>query len=314
MNNVYDEIKRTLLNVATAYDNAGSLNGLNHQSEVVFALDQVKKALAKEKNRAGFATNAFRKEPSSIASAYVSAASMGLSLNPSLRQAYLIPRDGRWIVDPGYQGYVHLAAKNSGLVNCWAEVVFAGDTFTPLGRTQRPIHEFDPFVEKRGELRGAYAVAILANGQEMVEFLPKETIARIKACSHGSGSGYSPWNADKWEQDMIRKSALKRLIAGGGCVNSFVSNTALMNAIQLSDNNYEDVHIEAPKPIALPSPAELEAKFGADKEFLSFCDAVIERCVATNGKNQGIELIADRFGDEAKAFFIPRLDKAFEGA
>ena len=139
-----------------------------------------------------------------------------LGLEPGTEQFYLTIRKERGVPKvlgiPGYQGLIELMYRAGAVASVVAEVVYTGDTFDYVpGRDERPIHRIDWDAEDRGQLRLAYAYAVMKGGAtSKVVVLNKADIARIKKASQGATSEYSPWvtnPAAMWLKSTVRQLA-----------------------------------------------------------------------------------------------------------
>jgi recombination protein RecT len=146
--------------------------------------------------------------PDSIRNAVVNVALCGVTLNPALKLAYLVPRKGKCTLDISYMGMIELTL-NSGLVkDINADVICVNDEFqAEKGTNQYLRHK--AAMKDRGEMIGAYAIATLQNGEHHFEIITAEEIEKIKKTSEGLKSEYSPWKT--WEAEMWKKTAVKRL-------------------------------------------------------------------------------------------------------
>ena len=139
-----------------------------------------------------------------------------LGLEPGTEQFWLTVRKERGVPKvlgiPGYQGLIELMYRAGAVASVVAEVVYTGDTFDYVpGRDERPIHRIDWDAEDRGQLRLAYAYAVMKDGAtSKVVVLNKADIARIKKASQGATSEYSPWvtnPAAMWLKSTVRQLA-----------------------------------------------------------------------------------------------------------
>lgn len=146
----------------------------------------------------------------SLRAAFLNVAGMGLTLNPAMKLAYLVPREGRACLDISYIGLVHVATESGSVVAVKAEVVRAHDHFEFHGPFQAPLHQYDPFApnETRGEIIGAYCLARLPDGTAVVDTMNRETLDKIRASSKTSDKASNPWN--KWYDEMAKKAVIKR--------------------------------------------------------------------------------------------------------
>ncbi len=145
--------------------------------------------------------------PDSLRNAVINIASVGLSLSPAMKLAYLVPRDGKACLDISYIGLIKIATDSGSVLAVKAEVVHENDGFEYLGPFSMPIHKFSPFAsaEDRGDVIGAYVIAKLANGITQIETLSIEEIEKIRAKSKAKSG---PWF--DWFTEMVKKAAIKR--------------------------------------------------------------------------------------------------------
>jgi recombination protein RecT len=159
---------------------------------------------------------AARNNPAAFFQALLDAARLGLE--PGTEQYYLTPRKNKnnggreeILGIPGYQGYIELMYRAGAISSVVAEVVYTGDKFSYLpGRDERPQHEIDWDSDNRGELRLAYAYAVMKDGAtSRVVVLNRKAIDRVKRSSQGADSDYSPWKAHA--EAMWLKTAVRQL-------------------------------------------------------------------------------------------------------
>lgn len=139
-----------------------------------------------------------------------------LGLEPGTNQFWLIPRKDRGVAKVqgivGYEGLIELIYRAGAVSSIIAEVVYVNDRFSYMpGRDDRPQHEIDWDSSDRGDLRLAYAYAIMKDGAvSKVVVLNRADIERIKRSSQGADSKYSPWvnhEAAMWLKSTVRQLA-----------------------------------------------------------------------------------------------------------
>ena len=130
----------------------------------------------------------------------------GVTLNPALHQAFLVPRKGKVCLDISYRGLVKIATESGGVIDVDATVVHEEDEFYyEMGLN--PVLSHIPFIDgDPGAFKFVYAVAILHNGIKKFIVLAKDEIEKVKATS-AAKSG--PWL--DWYEEMARKTAVKKL-------------------------------------------------------------------------------------------------------
>lgn len=157
--------------------------------------------------------------PSSIMDAMINVAAVGLSLNPAEKLAYLVPRDGRCVLDISYQGLLKIATDTGSIMWGRAELVYDGDTFTYNGPAALPCHVADAFDHRRGTpegFRGVYCIAKTKEGDYLIDTMPAEEVFRVRDCSAAYakyGRSDTPNKAGPWVTffgEMAKKTMIKR--------------------------------------------------------------------------------------------------------
>lgn len=148
-------------------------------------------------------------DPASIRNCIVNVALTGLTLNPVLKLAYLVPRKGKMILDPSYMGLINVLVTSGAAKKIEADVVYENDHFEYEKGTASFI-KHKPVLKDCGQVIAAYAIAMLPNGETQFEVIGREDLEKIKKSSEavkgGKGSPY-----DAWEGEMFRKAPVKRL-------------------------------------------------------------------------------------------------------
>lgn len=182
----------------------------------------------------------------SLAQAFTSLAATGLTLNPIEKQAYLVPRKGRVILDISYLGMVRMAQYSGAVQWATAEIVYSNDHFEYNGIANLPLHRFDPFatVSDRGEFRGVYCIAKLADGSYMVDTMSAEKVFKIRATSDAYKKGKGPWV--DWFEEMVRKSVIRQAAPGWPRMNRTIFAQLMAS---------EDTEEDEVKPTPTPAPA-----------------------------------------------------------
>ena len=146
----------------------------------------------------------------SLQNAIINVAAIGISLNPALKHAYLVPRDKMVCLDVSYMGLLHLAMQSGAIEWGQAKLVYSNDVYTNNGIDKAPTHNQNTFGDK-GQIIGVYCVVKLKNGDFITEEMDMDAINKVKATSKslsGAGAKYSPWNT--FPEEMIRKTVVKR--------------------------------------------------------------------------------------------------------
>lgn len=179
---------------------AQQVSGLDFNREAMFATQ----ALVGNQFLAKVANN----NPDSVRMAVINVAAVGLTLNPAQGLAYLVPRDGRVLLDISYRGLIRIAMDEGAIQAAKAELVYEQDQFRYRGPFKEPDHECDPFAEDRGKRRGVYCVARLPDGGVMTEVMSEQDIQAVMQTSESAIKGKGPWVS--FPGEMAKKAVVKR--------------------------------------------------------------------------------------------------------
>lgn len=152
--------------------------------------------------------------------AVLNVAQTGLSLNPVLKYAYLVPRSvnqgGQWIIEtylePSYMGLCKLVTDSGSAKSIVSHLVYDGDDFeVSLGTSTDILHKPK---YKTKEITHVYVVSVLSDGAKMVDVMTKSDIDDIRERSES----YKAFKANKikscvWASDygeMARKTVIRR--------------------------------------------------------------------------------------------------------
>ena len=159
-------------------------------------------------------------EPQSIVNSIKNISLVGLTLNPAMKYAYLVPRNGKCTLDISYVGMIKLLTDAGTVKNITADVVYQSEVDNGRfdyrkGSDPYLKHKPDVFTSEKskGALVGAYAIAYFRDGGCQFEIMGKEEIDKIKNFSESYKNEktrkYSPW--ENWEPEMWKKTVLRRL-------------------------------------------------------------------------------------------------------
>lgn len=166
-------------------------NQMIFQQEALFAMQSL---LAND-----YLASCALNNPISFKLAMAQIATAGLTLNPSMGLAYLVPREGKVIADISYRGLMKIATDSRAVNLIVAEAVYSHDRFIYRGSNAEPVHDFDPFMTKaeRGEFRGVYVKAYLTMGTLLVRAVSAEEVYAARDLSSAWASGRTgkrgPW-------------------------------------------------------------------------------------------------------------------------
>lgn len=245
----------------------------------------------------------------SLKDAIINIAAIGLSLNPILKQAYLIPRkfSGKMEVclDPSYQGLIFLATSSGSILWAKAELVYEKDDFEFLGVNVPPRHKIKDIFGDRGPIVGGYVIAKMPSQDVLIEFMSIKEIHMIrdrseswKAFKEGRIKS-TPWFTD--EPEMDKKTLLRRAFKSWP---KSLTTEALAKAMDLvAEAEVEPQDTE-------DTSGEREAKKAADLEqirkYLELLDrpesAFIEHL--SRATNRTIDKLEDMTGLEAQQQII----------
>ena len=174
-------------------------NIVNFQREVGFAVQIINSN-----------PDAYRNvSPDSVRNAVINIARVGISLNPVLKLAYLVPRKNECCLDISFIGILKVATDSGSILGASAQLVYSKDGFKYHGPFELPTwpDDFNPFAPaaQRGEVIGCCTIAKLHNGTYIVDLLTNEEIAKIRALSKAKTG---PWF--DWESEMVKKCGIKR--------------------------------------------------------------------------------------------------------
>jgi recombination protein RecT len=149
--------------------------------------------------------------PVSLKNAILNVASIGLTLNPVEKKAYLVPRrinkQPAVCLDISYIGLVDIAIASGMIRHVVAKHVFEKDTFEYNGTNEEPTHKFNPFGD-RGKKVGVYCTAKTVDGSYLTDMMSIDECNEIRNRSEAYKKGYGPWVSDPGE--MEKKTVLKR--------------------------------------------------------------------------------------------------------
>lgn len=193
--------------------------------------------------------NLQKSDPTSIALAVIDAASLGVTLNPTMNYAYL---ENRWDSKRNknvcyfrmmYQGISYLAIKGGAATSFSVQVVYKNDDFhADLGNLQRPIVHGVTGFNNRGDVDGAYAMAVLPDGSVIAELIDRKESDKILATSKSPAAKAYP---DEFRRKTVLKRLCKRLSKG-------FDESPLARAIEVDNREYDDSEVAMPP--AKPEP------------------------------------------------------------
>jgi len=187
--------------------------------------------------------NALQKcDAESVLKAVFNISQTGLTLNPVLKYAYLIPRKGKCCLDPGYQGLIKLATDTDNINSINVQLVYEGDECEIDLASNEKIKKHIPYQatgKDQGNILYGYSVATLQDGEKHVEIMSYKQILEIRDYSESykyeKDKAYknSPWF--KNEPEMCRKTIIRRHFK----YLPKSDNRQLEKAIELDNEDYD---------------------------------------------------------------------------
>lgn len=152
--------------------------------------------------------------PLSIFTAIREAATYGLELGP-LGDASLTPYGDDAQLSVEYRGYRKLAMRDGTVRVIAAEVVYDNDAFRIVAGSEAPRIEHEPALGERGNVKGAYAWARLANGELLYVWMTEAELLKRRNVSKSYQNAVKYNRTDSiwhlWPIEMMRKTVVKRL-------------------------------------------------------------------------------------------------------
>jgi recombination protein RecT len=253
MSDMIEIINNSILSAENQFNAVLSNKSLNFKKEAEFAIQILIKS--------EFAMKIAAANPQSVIDAVVNLSAMGLSLNPAMKQAYLVPRGGNTkaiVAEVSYVGYCDLATEDGSIEWVRACNVFSNDTLELNGFEKEPTFKHDPFSKNRGDYVGTFVVAKTSSGAFLTDAMSLDEINLIKVRSESVKAGAkSPWSTD--EGEMRKKTVIKR------ASKLWPSCPKLKAAIGYSNETGEGIVFEESKKLEAPKekPALTDEKLVA---------------------------------------------------
>lgn len=149
--------------------------------------------------------------PDDLVNALKNVALTGSTLNPVLKQGYLVPFKGKISFMPSYMGLVDVLNRSGLVRKIEAHPVFDGDEFAvTYGTAEQLIHKPNPWgTRDKDHLKGCYYYIELADGTTMWDTMSAAEIEDVRRRSPSVLKGKpSPWDTDYIE--MAKKTLIRR--------------------------------------------------------------------------------------------------------
>ncbi len=165
-------------------------------------------------------------DPMSVFMSAATAASMNLSVNPSLGEAYIVPFKGQAQFQVGWKGLVQLAQRTGQYHRINAVEVYQNQ-FVSFDRLTEEL-DADMTIDGHGAIVGYVGYFRLTNGFEKLEFWSKEKMTlHAKKYSQSYQRGNGVWaDGEDGFTAMAKKTVLKSVISKYG-IKSIEMQTAI---------------------------------------------------------------------------------------
>lgn len=129
-------------------------------------------------------------------------------LLPDGREAALVMFGNKVQAMPMIAGILKKIRQSGDVAKISAQVVYEADHFVVRYGFDEDVEHVPPALDKpRGKAIGAYATAVLSNGEKLLEVMSLEEIEKVRAVSRSGRNG--PWA--QWWSEMARKTVMRRL-------------------------------------------------------------------------------------------------------
>lgn len=147
--------------------------------------------------------------PLSLVNALKNVALTHSTLNPMLKQGYLVPFGSAITFMPSYMGLVDVLINNGLVRKVEAHPVFDGEEFEiKLGTGGYLKHKPNPWGKREKEtLKGGYYFVVMTDGTEMYDTMSLEEVEKIRKRAPSAKSS-SPWDTDYIQ--MLCKTLVRR--------------------------------------------------------------------------------------------------------
>lgn len=155
-----------------------------------------------------------RENPASLAEAMLDLSRVGLSLSPTLKQAYLIPRSDKGVkrvtLMPSYLGMEQSVLRSGKVTVIQTDLVYENDDFQRWTDATGAHFKHVPARKDRGEVEGAYCLAKFDNGQHHVEYMELADLLAIEeaAVRQNNGKITPAWR--HFKPEMQKKAVVRR--------------------------------------------------------------------------------------------------------
>lgn len=171
----------------------------------------------------------------SITNAVTNIALIGITLNPAMALAYLVPRDGKCCLDVSYRGLIKIATDSGSVKHLAAHLVYKGDDFSweeidgEVHVTRRPnLNPTEDLLDPRkfwDNVVCGYTVAILHDGTKIIS--SPFPIWKLKKARDTSKAKNGPWATHP--DEMCLKTMIKHTYKTLPCTDRMAEAVAILN-------------------------------------------------------------------------------------
>lgn len=144
--------------------------------------------------------------PESFYTCISTVALTGISLNPALKLAYIVPRAGKAILDISYMGMIEILRNSGSVKDMRANCIFEGDVFEySEGTGENYFIKHTPVLNRDHKLKiiAAYSIATLSDGSETFKLMDYNKLMQHKKVA----TTKAVW--DSWEEEMMCKTVIR---------------------------------------------------------------------------------------------------------
>ena len=150
--------------------------------------------------------------PGSVYTTIIQCAEVGLSLSPTLGQAFPVPYAGECKLILGYKGYITLMMRAGDVADVKPTVVYGNESFEIEDSVTMPKHKALPPSERGEKIKGVFITVLYKNGLKTYEWMWLEEILACRDKSPAAGKKDSPWNDPTVGfTEMCKKTVIRRL-------------------------------------------------------------------------------------------------------
>ena len=184
-------------------------------------------------------------DPTSIYACAIAAATLDLSVNPNLGQAYIVPYGKSAQFQVGTRGYIQLAIRTSLYENLNAVEIYENQYKSYNSLTEEIVLE--NMDKPQGKVVGFAAYFKLTNGYTKTIYWSKEKCL-AHAVKYSKTYNFGPWKTD--EIEMCKKTVIKHILVKWGALSvEYKKQENLVTALKydqavVTTNGLEEADIE----------------------------------------------------------------------